>query len=51
MPILATLLLFYAVAHWNDFFNALIFLNDQAKYPIQLHPAQRRDPGPLRADQ
>lgn len=37
MPIFATLLLFYAVAHWNDFFNALIFLNTASKFPIQLH--------------
>lgn len=37
MPIFATLLLFYAVGHWNDFFNALIFLNDGRKFPIQLH--------------
>jgi putative aldouronate transport system permease protein len=36
-PIFATLLLFYAVAHWNDFFNALIYLNDNLKFPIQLH--------------
>lgn len=36
MPIFATLLLFYAVAQWNDFFNALIYLNDRAKFPIQL---------------
>ncbi len=35
-PVLATLLLFYAVAQWNEFFNALIFLDDRAKYPIQL---------------
>jgi len=37
MPIFATLLLFYAVAHWNDFFNALIFLNSATKLPIQLY--------------
>jgi putative aldouronate transport system permease protein len=35
LPIFATMLLFYAVAQWNDFFNALIYLNDRAKYPIQ----------------
>lgn len=35
-PIFATLLLFYAVGHWNGWFNALIFLNDRTKYPIQL---------------
>jgi putative aldouronate transport system permease protein len=35
-PVLATLLLFYAVAHWNEFFSALIFLDDRNKYPIQL---------------
>lgn len=35
-PVLATLLLFYAVGHWNEFFHALIFLDDRAKYPIQL---------------
>lgn len=35
-PILATLLLFYAVAHWNDFFQPLIFLSDQNKFPLQL---------------
>lgn len=35
-PILATLLLFYAVQNWNDFFQPLIFLNDQDKFPLQL---------------
>jgi len=35
-PALATLLLFYAVDHWNSWFNALIFLDDKSKYPIQL---------------
>jgi putative aldouronate transport system permease protein len=35
-PIFATLLLFYAVEHWNDFFNALIFLDKAHLFPIQL---------------
>ncbi len=35
-PILATMLLFYAVEYWNDYFNALIFLDDRAKWPIQI---------------
>lgn len=36
MPVMATLLMFYSVGHWNEFFNALIFLDDRAKFPIQL---------------
>jgi putative aldouronate transport system permease protein len=36
MPIVAVVTLFYAVAHWNAFFNALIYLTDQKKYPLQL---------------
>jgi putative aldouronate transport system permease protein len=35
-PTMATLLLFYAVAHWNEFFYPMIFLDDRTKYPIQL---------------
>jgi len=35
-PIFATLLLYYAVSHWNQWFNALIFLDDMAKFPVQL---------------
>lgn len=35
-PILATLTLFYAVAHWNSFFPAMIYLNEKSKYPVQI---------------
>lgn len=35
-PILATMALFYGVGHWNQFFNALIYISDRAKYPLQL---------------
>jgi ABC-type glycerol-3-phosphate transport system permease component len=34
--ILAVLFLLYAVGQWNSYFNALIFLNDQSLYPLQL---------------
>ncbi|MEF3303975.1 carbohydrate ABC transporter permease [Paenibacillus sp. GYB003] len=36
LPILAVMVLFYAVGHWNAYFNALIYLTDRAKYPLQL---------------
>ena len=35
-PLLVTFALYTAVAFWNDFFQALIFLRDQDKQPIQL---------------
>ena len=35
-PVIATLILFYAVFHWNSYFHALIFLNEKTKYPMQL---------------
>jgi putative aldouronate transport system permease protein len=35
-PIIAVNALLYAVGHWNQFFNALIYLTDQALYPLQL---------------
>jgi len=34
-PILATLTLFVAVAHWNAWFDGIIFMNSPAKYPLQ----------------
>lgn len=33
---IAVIGLFYAVAYWNAFFNALIYLNDSAKWPLQI---------------
>jgi len=35
-PILAVMVLFYAVGHWNSYFSALIYLSDRANYPLQL---------------
>jgi putative aldouronate transport system permease protein len=35
-PALATIGLFYGVAHWNEYFRASIYLNDPMKYPLQL---------------
>lgn len=34
--VIAVISLFYAVGYWNAFFNALIYLNDSSKWPIQL---------------
>jgi putative aldouronate transport system permease protein len=35
-PALATIALFYFVMHWNEFFRAMIYLNDQDKWPLQV---------------
>jgi putative aldouronate transport system permease protein len=35
-PIIAVMVLFHVVGHWNGFFDALIYLNDETKYPLQL---------------
>jgi putative aldouronate transport system permease protein len=34
--LLATFALFSIVGAWNSYFNALIYLNDERKYPLQL---------------
>lgn len=34
--IIAVLALFYAVSHWNSYFNALIYMRHEDKYPLQL---------------
>jgi|LSQX01.3.fsa_nt_gb putative aldouronate transport system permease protein len=32
----AVISLYYAVAHWNSWFNAMLFLSDRQKFPLQL---------------
>jgi putative aldouronate transport system permease protein len=34
--IIAVMVLYYGVAHWNSWFSASIYLNDRDKYPLQL---------------
>ncbi|TBL78948.1 carbohydrate ABC transporter permease [Paenibacillus thalictri] len=36
LPSFATIGLFYAVHHWNEWFQASIYLNDTHKYPVQV---------------
>lgn len=53
--IIAVLILFYGVAHWNAYFNAMIYLNNKDLYPLtiflkqiltasQIDPATVSDP-------
>ena len=34
--VIAVITLYYAVGHWNAYFNALIYLTDREKYPLQI---------------
>lgn len=36
MPIIATMLLFYSVDRWNEWFNAMIFIRNSNMTPLQL---------------
>lgn len=36
MPVIATVGLFYAVGHWNEWFNSFLFIDEQALKPLQL---------------
>jgi putative aldouronate transport system permease protein len=35
-PIIAVMVLFYAIFIWNNYFDALIYLSDSNKFPLQL---------------
>lgn len=35
-PILAVIALYYAVAHWNAYFNAMLYLTERELYPLQM---------------
>lgn len=34
--VIAVITLYYAIAHWNAYFNAFMYLSDQNLYPLQL---------------
>lgn len=34
--LIAIMILFYSVGHWNSYFQALIYLRDEDKYPLQI---------------
>ena len=34
-PALATVGLFIALAYWNDWYNAMLYINTEDKYPLQ----------------
>ena len=34
---IAVLALYYGVGHWNNYFNALIYISDNTKYPLQVY--------------
>lgn len=35
-PVMATIGIFYAVSHWNNYANALYYINDRMLYPLQV---------------
>ncbi|MCM0649606.1 carbohydrate ABC transporter permease [Clostridium swellfunianum] len=36
LPIVAVMVLYYSVGHWNAWFNAMIFIQNRDLYPLQL---------------
>ena len=37
VPVIATVMMFSFVAHWNDWFSGLLYMTDVAKYPFQTY--------------
>lgn len=37
MPIIAVLILYYAVGHWNSYFSAILYLSDPDLQPMQIY--------------
>jgi len=40
LPVIAVIVLFSAVNHWNSYFSAMLYITDQSKQPIQLYLAR-----------
>ncbi len=36
MPVIATIMLFYAVSYWNSFFAGVMYITDFTRWPLQL---------------
>ena len=36
LPIMATMVLFYAISQWNRYFDYMLYMNNKADYPLQL---------------
>ena len=36
LPVISVISLYYAVAHWNSYFNAFLYLQSKSLYPLQL---------------
>ncbi len=36
MPVIAVMILYYAVGHWNAWFDASIYIKEREKFPLQL---------------
>lgn len=35
-PVIAVIALYYAIGHWNDYYTALVYIQDRKLYPLQL---------------